>query len=304
MNDLEKKKITFPKFSVVIPTLGGDVLFRTISLINSGSSVPDEILICIPIEFTYRVIGKFVSHNVKIIETKCKGQVAQRIEGFMQVNNEYVVQMDDDMFVYETCLERLIEGLNSFNEEVSISPAMIFDSSKKSCYAFEYSNLFLYKIIHGNNWSRPGSITRAGVNIGLNAFSFSERHSSVDWLPGGCVAHKKQNLILYNFFPFQGKAFYEDVIHSLHLTKNGVKLLIDNSAICGIDDYDVIPITLLGTAKNFNRNYPFRKHIVDLKGGSIFYLFIDGIFNYLLTINSIRHILRNSIKGFVLRNSK
>lgn len=299
---MEKKSEV--NFSVVIPTLGGEALFRTIDFINSGSSVPNEILICIPDDFSYRVDKLINFHNIIIVKTKCKGQVLQRIEGFKQVKNEYVVQMDDDMYVYETCLERLIDGFKIYNEEVAISPAMIFDSSKQSCYAFEYSNLFLYKIIHGNNWSKPGSITRSGINIGLNALSFSERHSSVDWLPGGCVAHKKQNLILYNYFPFQGKAFYEDVIHSLHLTKNRVNLLIDNSAICGIDDYDDIPITLLGPVKNFNRHYPFRKHIVNFRGDLIIYLILDGIFNYLLTINSIRHILRNSIKGFVLRNSK
>jgi len=48
-----------PTVSVVIPTLGGAQLSKTIATINAGSFVPDEILVCIP--------GQY-SENLKSIE--------------------------------------------------------------------------------------------------------------------------------------------------------------------------------------------------------------------------------------------
>jgi glycosyltransferase involved in cell wall biosynthesis len=286
----------YSKFSVVIPTLGGEALFRTIDFINSGSIVPNEILICIPEDFSYRVEKLTRFHNIKIVRTKCKGQVLQRIEGFKQVINDYVVQMDDDMYVYETCLERLLEGLNKFEEKVSIAPAMVFDTTEQSCYQFEYRDSKIRSFIEGENWFQPGNITRSGLNLGLNALLSSERFSAVDWLPGGCVAHKKQNLILYNYFPFKGKAFFEDVIQSIHLTKNKVRLLIDNNALCGIDEYEVSPPSLLSNAKNFNKYYRYRKHIVRLRRSSIFYLLLDGFYNYLMTVKTLLNLLLKTSK--------
>ena len=281
------------EFSVVIPTLGGEALSRTIDLINSGSLVPNEVLICIPIELTSRVTELSAFQNVKIIGTECKGQVAQRIEGFKQVKNDYVVQMDDDMYVYETCLERLIEGLTKFEEEVAIAPAMIFDTTKQSCYLFEYRDSTIRSLIEGKNWFKPGNITRTGWNLGMNALLTSERYSSIEWLPGGCVAHKKQNLILYNYFPFEGKAFFEDVIQSIHLAKNKVRLLIDNTALCGIDEYDAVPFSLLSPVKTYHMYYSYRKHIVKLRGDSITYLLFDGLFNYCLATRALMNRLLN-----------
>lgn len=289
------------EFSVVIPTLGGEALKRTINLINSGSLVPNEVLVCIPKEFTSRVNGLSAFQNVKIIGTECKGQVAQRIEGFKQVTNDYVIQLDDDMYVYETCFERLIEGLTNFKEEVAIAPAMIFDTTEQSCYQFEYRDSNIRSFIEGKNWFQPGNITRSGWNLGLNALLSSERFCSVEWLPGGCVAHKRKNLILDNFYPFKGKAFFEDVIQSVHLTKNEVRLLIDNKALCGIDEYEVSLPSLLSDAKNFNKYYRYRKHIVRLRRGSIVYLLLDGLYSYLLTVKTLINLI---LKPAIVTESK
>ena len=86
--------------SVVIATLGGNTTSRTVSLLNSGSTKPEEILICIPYEYESRVDDLKEINNVKIISTKCKGQVPQRIEGFKKAVSQYVLQLDDDMYIY------------------------------------------------------------------------------------------------------------------------------------------------------------------------------------------------------------
>lgn len=71
LDDLEQKDV-----SVVIPTLGGETLIKTIEKVNSGSIIPAEILVCIPEEEVFRV-GNIAIGNVKVIKTKCHGQVAQ-----------------------------------------------------------------------------------------------------------------------------------------------------------------------------------------------------------------------------------
>ena len=69
--------------SVVIPTLGGESLFKTVDYLNEGSMIPDEILVCIPDDQFYR--AESLSHeNVRVIKTTFYGQVAQRATGFQQ----------------------------------------------------------------------------------------------------------------------------------------------------------------------------------------------------------------------------
>ena len=66
MKNLDRNML-FKEFSVAIPTLGGEELFRTMDFINLGSFVSNEILICIPEEFSYRVKKLIVFQNIKIL---------------------------------------------------------------------------------------------------------------------------------------------------------------------------------------------------------------------------------------------
>ena len=53
-----------------------------------------------------------------------------------------------------------------------------------------------------------------------------------DWLPGGCVVHFKSDIIFDNYYPFSGKAYCEDLIHSFHLRKKNVELWVSKNASC------------------------------------------------------------------------
>ncbi len=288
-------------FSVVIPTLGGDALGRTIGLINSGTLVPDEILICIPADFVNRLDQLRSIPNVRIIATACKGQVKQRIEGFKQVRTDYAIQLDDDIYVDENCFENLVKGIAGFEEDVCIAPVLVFEPSRLSCYETIHDDSFIQRLIHGKNWLRPGNITRSGINIGCNAFTSNHRFTRVEWLAGGCVVYKKHTLLLTDFYPFAGKAFYEDVIQSIHLKNNGIKLLIDNTAVCGIDPFETQPYSPLFYITTFHQQYKYRKHIVTLLGESQLYLLMDGIFMYYLTaLNFAKSMLRPLVN--VVRN--
>ncbi len=285
------------KFSVVIPTLGGLALAKTIDLINHGTCVPDEIIVCIPREFVDKVRDIATIGNVKILATEVKGQVCQRVEGFKNVVTKYIIQLDDDMFVHETCFERLIEGVISNEGKVAIAPAMVFEPGGQSCYQHIHTNSHSMTRIHGKNWFQSGTITRSGMNIGLNALTENARYSEVEWLPGGCVIHKKENLILFDYFPFTGKAFYEDVIHSIHLQKNGVELLVDREAVAGIDHYEPVPFSHWQPFKDYRKYFKYRKHVVQLSGNSILYLLLDGLHTSIITtVGFLKQKIKSSSK--------
>ena len=107
--------------SVVIATLGGELLKDTIEQLNKGSIIPTEILICIPEEDF--IEGKEMEvFNVKIIKTECRGQVAQRAVGFREARCPYVLQLDDDIILDHSCLEELWKVVSS-NAKVAVKLA-------------------------------------------------------------------------------------------------------------------------------------------------------------------------------------
>jgi hypothetical protein len=60
-------------------------------------------------------------------------------------------------------------------------------------------------------------------------------NDKVEWLAGGCILHRKENLITENYFPFSGKAYCEDLMHSILLRKNNIDLWITKNVVCELD---------------------------------------------------------------------
>lgn len=233
--------------SVVIPTLGGNHIYQTINTLNNGSLVPNEILICIPSDLSYKV--KCLDYkNVRIIETDRYGQVYQRIQGFINAINELVLQLDDDIFLDKYCLEKMSIAFFDLNDKkIAVCP-VYFDGSfedknlliKNSFYQNLVSPKNVYQkiknfLIHGNTSFKDGVVTQASVNIHFDPSNKNEKYYNVDWLPGGCVLHYKENLYLENYFIFSGKAYCEDIIHSFLLRQNGINLYVSNYSFCSID---------------------------------------------------------------------
>ena len=74
---------------------------------------------------------------------------------------------------------------------------------------------------------QSGLISRGGVGFGYDETS---NVSNTEWLPGCCIMHESKNLILENFYFWDGKAYSEDLYHSYYLKKNGVKLIFDKNS--------------------------------------------------------------------------
>ena len=241
--------------SVVIATLGGGSLKETIESLNNSSIVPKEIIICIPEEYASNV--KHLSYsNIKILKTTVRGQVAQRVVGFQNAKFPYVLQLDDDIILDFYCLEKLLETVIS-NKNISAGPKL-FDHLTKEYHSFlipsntklVWFNKMFYFSANGKSGFQPGKISKSGVNFGIP--ETPSTFYNVDWLCGGCLMHRKENLILTNYYPLSGKAYAEDLFHSKLLRDNNVILVRSGEAKCYVD----FTSSKGGSWLNIIRNYP------------------------------------------------
>ena len=77
-----------------------------------------------------------------------------------------------------------------------------------------------------------GSVSKSSTNFGVDYKFLKKKLIEVSWIPGGCMMHHRDNLIQKNFYPFNGKAYCEDLIHCNLLKKKQIKLYIVNNSFC------------------------------------------------------------------------
>lgn len=266
------------KLSVVIATLGGSSLVYTIESLNSGKLVPDEILICIPVEDSFKV-ESLNYKNVRVISTNCRGQVSQRLEGFKCAVGDFIFQTDDDIIFDRLCLYHLMNAIKDIDKKSSISPDFRFIETNQSIYFQKSGNSLIrslyYWLINGKDGFREGSITLAGTECGIIPKKNDFGLKNTDWVPGGGVLHHKENLVFENYYPFHGKAYCEDLFHSYYLKSKGVKLYVFSGVLTWINN-DILP-NKLGPKiffKNLYDDFKKRKAFVSLAGKSKLRLYL------------------------------
>ncbi|MDC0042606.1 glycosyltransferase [Paracoccaceae bacterium] len=257
-----------PDITVVIPTLGEQTLSRTLKSIFEGSVVPHRILLCIPDEFAKRVKHLSETYNrVEVISTTQKGQVIQRILGFRECISKYTLQLDSDVILDKHLVENLKKSISE-GSDTCVGP-VIFSNVTKKVYSFLSSECTVYKnfqkkviiwILNSLEGYQSGLISRGGVGFGYDETS---NVSNTEWLPGCCIMHESKNLILENFYFWDGKAYSEDLYHSYYLKKNGVKLIFDKNSKLYVEfpekNLNDIPFILKEQWKSFNMTLGFIK---------------------------------------------
>jgi len=220
--------------SVVIPTLGGDILANTIACLNKGDSIPVEILICIP-EGESSKVEKLTQENVKVIKTPCRNQVAQRAYGLQRISQPMVLQLDDDVELTPADLDMLVQALDQLGRGHALAP--LFRHLSTGQYMIEYTRgisgklqSLLASLICGAPWGikRMGVISPAGIGYGVDRRYCEPGLFETQWLPGGCVICHREDLVTEDYypFPFAGKAFGEDLVHSVLWKKQGTRLWV------------------------------------------------------------------------------
>ena len=259
--------------SVVIATLGDDILASTIARLNQGHSIPFEILVCIPEDESSKV-EKLTQENVKIIKTPCRGQVAQRVYGLQHISQPMVLQMDEDVELMSADLYMLVQALGQLGRGHALAP--LFRHLSSGQYTVEYArgvfgglNSLYASLICGAPWGvkRMGVISPAGIGYGVDRRYCEPGLFETQWLPGGCVICHRDDLVTEDYYPFAGKAFCEDLVHSVLWKKQGTRLWMHLDAFGTISN-DPIPFNWQ-TKKSIFRVH---KYIVKLIGGNYWQL--------------------------------
>ena len=256
--------------SVVIATLGGDKLSRTVSAINAGSLVPSEILVCIPEKYS-QSICVFKDSNVRVIFTSFMGQVSQRAEGFKQAREPLVMQMDDDIDLDVDALELMVMELGLLGRGNVVGPVFFFLFTGMPLSPFSVGlkgqliNIYFY-LFGGLPFgkARMGCLSSICVSSSIDPNYFSDSIVKTQWLAGGCVLGYREDLILDIFFPFSGKAYAEDGLHSYLRSNRGTVHNVVPSARAAID-----PPSNAFIWRDFSREMYVRIKIVRLMQGSV-----------------------------------
>ena len=94
--------------------------------------------------------------------------------------------------------------------------------------------------------------------------------------------HHKKNLIKEYFFDFEGKAYCEDLFHSIELRKKKIELYIDKSAIAYLE-LNKKPKKIKDFIRENFRDLKIRKNFViinDLSTFRMYSVYVLKFFNY------------------------
>ena len=229
--------------SVVIATLGGDVLRNTVEQLNRGTGLPTEILICIPESDAANAECISEIANVLIIKTRCRSQVAQRAVGLLKARCPYVMQLDDDVILPPDTLKGMLDVLIAKGPSNVVAPFFCVQPSGEDATCYRHGLLGFvascyYTLICGASFGkrRLGRIAASGIGFGIPMSSGTMRIVESEWLPGGVTICNKEDLIMGNYYPFPGKAFSEDLIHSVLWRQKNCRLwtVLDISALVDV----------------------------------------------------------------------
>ncbi len=275
------------QITIVIATLGSESLAATIHSLNSGSVCPQEILVCVPAGDAVKV-AHLQGGNTKIVRTDFRGQVAQRAAGFQLASCPLVLQLDDDLLLDRFCLERLAATLKLLGPKAAVAPALVDLKTGQSVYKKPKKNRMVlglyYWLMNGARGYEPGRVDRSGSSVGVDPSVSPAPLYDVEWLAGGCVLHHRENLVMENFWPLPGKAYYEDVVHSAILAASGIRLVIDPSAICSLELFSQASLSTGDFFRNLYRDYIGRKYFMrrfSRQSFRIYLYFFARILSYL-----------------------
>lgn len=221
--------IDLRKLTIIIPSLLTNINEKWIEQVNTFNHQKINIIISIPpnLSITNKFINKF-DKGILIISSDKKGQVYQRQYGYKFIKTEYLMHMDDDIFISIKNIKILLNQFENLPRKSSIAPRLIIrkDNGKENFFK-KYINLLIYN----DPKPKPGTISKSTFEVPHNfSLDFKKEIESVDWIPGGISIIRKENIIKKQYFNFEGKAYCEDLIHSNLLKNDGIKLFISNKS--------------------------------------------------------------------------
>jgi len=212
--------------SIVIATLGEKSLCNTLECISQSTLIPLEVILCIPMRESYKLERyKFPDLNVRVINLNRCGQVYQRSEGLKACKGGIVLQMDDDVEFAPNVLNIMFTKLLALGPGHAIGPVFCdlctdipFNDvaiPKHGTFSSLFVSMYLC-LVGGLPWGvrQYGAYSNRCFVQGVRSDRMSDEVFQVSWLAGGFVMSHREDLVLHDFYPFEGKAFYEDILHA------------------------------------------------------------------------------------------
>lgn len=207
---------------IVIPTLGRESLYLTLQALLLSRVYILRIYVCIPYFSDVPQIPE--DSVITVLRCPKAGQVSQRHHGFMSTTAPFVMQLDDDILIDPTSLENLLFYISSV-PQTAVAPRLI-----------EYDSAFCLRslrCVSPNKLCAPPLISPFGpIKTPTSVLqSYIYALTNCDWLPGGCIIHHSCSLPLTFYYPFPGKAYFEDVLMSYNFRCKNITLTCLSYAI-------------------------------------------------------------------------
>ena len=286
--------IEFDKLTIVIPSLLSNINQIWIDQVNRFNQQKINIIISIPpnISKPNKFITKF-EKPILIISSDKKGQVNQRQYAYKFVKTEYLMHMDDDIFITINDLRILLNQFENLPSKSSIAPRLIIenDNSKKLFFKYILKNFLIYN----NPKPKSGSLSKSTFEVPHNFSVDSNKEiETVDWIPGGLSIIRKENIIQNEYFIFEGKAYCEDLMYSNLLKNNGIKLFISNKSFYKTELQNFKDLKIQDFIKFIKNDWQARNHFrKEIKNplGPFFVAYVLLIIYYFLRKIKIEFIL-------------
>lgn len=273
--------------SVVIASVGGKQLFKTLDSLINSEFVPIEIVVSLPPKVKISKIKTDLT-AIKIVNSDVKGQVKQRIFAYQFCTSEFILQSDDDIYYSELCLKKMFDTLNSMGQGVVIGPVFMNFSTQNVITKFQSGLRGLLKNIFDlciclAPWGtkKMGKISKIGIGYGVDVNLIdNEMPFEVSWLAGGCSMSYKSDVISEDYYPYSGKAFGEDILQSLERKRLGLKMYI----LPGCKAYFLDMADCKLDSKSLISNIRAQRLILEKINGNIIFFYIWALIFYIKTI--------------------
>ncbi|MDC0226797.1 hypothetical protein OAK12_01650, partial [Alphaproteobacteria bacterium] len=162
------------------------------------------------------------------------------------------------------CIEKMYETILSHGSKSAVG-GFIINKNKINKNSSKLLNLFKNFLINNTFYIRNWTITKSGLGYGFTGNVDNLLIEDVEWISGGCMIHYKENLIYENFIIFEGKAYYEDLVHSFLLRQNKIQLLLNYTAKCTHNNHEnIYNLCIVDFFNYFANEYKSRKYFVKL----------------------------------------
>lgn len=265
---------------VVIPTLNGKKLYKTVESLNYGTIKPKNIICVYFYKFNFNLYKKKFK-NIQFIKGKVKNQVQQRLQGFKYVKSSLILQLDDDIILKRNTLSLLLKYKSKLGKRSVVGPTYL-NSKNKPLHNFESNNNFfsnIYKCLicdakYGSK--KIGTITSIGLAYGINTKT-NKNFLRCQWLPGGCILFSKYLLkIKFDKIFFKNKSFCEDIFFSLQRNmKKFIHYTVVNSIVYTDTSREKFSLSF------FIDEIKIRRNLIKYTKGNVFRFYLWSILEFL-----------------------